>query len=251
MRWRRLVPLLAGALGILSCSEKAPTTKTLLMIFDVSDSTTAAERDQYLAWAKDVLTPKSGARLGPGGALVALHITDHPMSDPKVFRLELTPFDPSRENLLVATGRATRQLEGAAQKLEAYVNEPREPVRLSKIRDAILTASSLLKALRRDRNILIVFSDMIEESEGLNFARGTLSVSRAREMVDADRRSGRLPDLTGTRVWVSGAGAGSYARTLSSAQLLGIRAFWLEYFKAAGAELPAERYLPTFAGFTD
>ncbi len=248
-----LAGLLAAALAAVACEEKPPVTKTVLMIFDVSGSTTPDVRDQYITWAKSIIHHEKGkpAHFGPGDALVAIRVTDSSLTEWKTVTIELTRFDPTRENMLVAAGKAAKELDGAEQKIEDFVRDQREVIKYSKIMDALSLAASNFKALKRDRNVLVVFSDMVEESDHYNFAKQPLSDARAQQIVESEKQNGRVPDLKGVKVYVYGAGVGEYAKKLSSQQFRGIESFWLAYFKASGADLPAERYLPSFIGYSD
>ena len=84
--------------------------------------------------------------------------------------------------------------------------------------------------------LLIVFSDMVEESARYNFRKESLTPARISAMVEAERKAGRLPSLKGVQVWVSGAGG-----TVPE-KFLQIQDFWVQYFRAAGADLRKGRY---------
>jgi hypothetical protein len=83
-------------------------------------------------------------------------------------------------------------------------------------------------------NMLVLFSDMIQESSDYNFATAAGPDAReASRIVKELRKRGRIPNLAGRKVFVNG-------RTGSSnAQVDSIGRFWLEYFRATGAELVA------------
>jgi hypothetical protein len=83
---------------------------------------------------------------------------------------------------------------------------------------------------------LIVFSDMVEESSRYNFRKENLTAARAAAMVEAERKAGRLPALKGVQVWVSGAGGAVPGKFLQ------VQDFWMQYFRAAGADLRTTRY---------
>ncbi len=81
-------------------------------------------------------------------------------------------------------------------------------------------------------NVILIFSDMIQESAETSFAGPEGCLPEQRKTVLAElRRWHRLPDLHGCVVFVNG-------RTgLNNAQVENIRAFWVEYFKETGAQL--------------
>lgn len=96
---------------------------------------------------------------------------------------------------------------------------------------------------------LVMFSDMIESSDRYEFTQVHLSEKAIAEMIQKDKRNGRIPSLGGIHVWVAGAGAGG-GSGLSGDQLRGIEQFWLAYFRAAGADLAPERYGSTLLNFS-
>lgn len=83
---------------------------------------------------------------------------------------------------------------------------------------------------------LIIFSDMVEESARYNFRKENLTPARSAMILEAERKAGRLPALKGVQVWVSGAGG-----TVPE-KFLQIQDFWIQYFRAAGADLRKSRY---------
>ncbi len=101
-----------------------------------------------------------------------------------------------------------------------------------------------VKALPEKR--LVIFSDMVEESENYDFTRERLTPARIQAIVEAERKAGRLPHLNGVRVWK--AGAASVA--LDDNRNRDLECFWIAYFKAAGADLAPEHFGPTLLDFT-
>lgn len=238
-------------LALPGCGGKPPETRAFLFLFDFSGSAGGSDvRSRYRDWASTALQPEAGkrSRLGPGDALMAGLITDNSLVQADFpLKVEVTPMDPSKDNPLMAQSRAVKETEGLEKKLDAVFSaDPRS--KATKIMDAMVLAQQVLKALKRDRSVIVVFSDMVEESETYDFRKEKLSADRIGQIIAAEKKSGRLPDLAGVRVYVWGAGGGSY-QGMTSAQILGIRDFWLRYFKEAGADLPAERYLSAPVGF--
>lgn len=96
--------------------------------------------------------------------------------------------------------------------------------------------------------LLIIFSDMVEQSDRYNFFSERLTDKRISEIVAKERKDKRLPNLNGVQVWVSGATAATHGG-LPSERIHQIRDFWLEYFKACGADLPKNHYGATLVNF--
>jgi len=81
----------------------------------------------------------------------------------------------------------------------------------------------------------------VEESSYYDFTKENLTASRIQAIIVAEKAEHRLPRLGGTHVYVIGASAGFYSRMPPEA-VRKIQNFWLEYFKACGANLPVETY---------
>ncbi len=97
-------------------------------------------------------------------------------------------------------------------------------------------------------NVIILFSDMIQESSDCSFAGPDGCTSeQAREILDRLNAYHHIPDLRDCLVFVNG-------RTgKTNAQVESIQNFWAEYFKEAGARLEAYDYdagpqITTFLG---
>lgn len=238
----------------LACSDEPAPTKAVVIIFDLSKSASPEVRGNYIAWAEKIFTPgkrgSSGFHLAAGDAAILMGVDANSLTQIDLPQLELSPFDPSKTNRLIAEGKAARELASwnAPQKLRAFVLNEGRWADASKIMDAVLLASRLLKGLGRDRGYLVIFSDMVEESDSLNFAKKAPMGASLQTMLQSEKSRGRIPDLKGVEVYVGGAGAGGYAMKMPTANLEAIRSFWLAYFKEAGSNLPSERYLPTFTG---
>lgn len=231
-----------------ACTQERSPSKAVVLLFDISASAPQEVRDRYAQWAKEIVRRRDPAPvLGPGDALVLTRVTETSLSEPDLPRLELTAFDPRRSNEMVARARAAKELAGAEVMIDDFLGEDRW-ARESHILGALDLVARVFKSLRRERNTLVVFSDMIEESDRGDFFRQPLDQASIERIIEQEGVRGRLPELNGVQVYVAGAGVGSYAQSLSGEQQMAIRSFWLRFFETAGAVLPPERYLPTFMG---
>jgi hypothetical protein len=86
-------------------------------------------------------------------------------------------------------------------------------------------------------NIIILFSDMIQESSETSFAGPEgCTPDAARFTIDKLQAFSHIPDLHGCKIFVNG-------RTgKSNLQVDNIKNFWTQYFKETGAELVAYDY---------
>jgi len=86
-------------------------------------------------------------------------------------------------------------------------------------------------------NIIVIFADMIQESNQCSFARPEgCSAKEASRIIKDLRARNLIPDLRDCKVFVNG-------RTgKSNLQVENIRNFWIQYFKESQAELSAYEY---------
>ena len=95
---------------------------------------------------------------------------------------------------------------------------------------------------------LVMFSDMIEQTDRYDFSK-RLTPERMTEIIEAERSGGRLPHLKGVKVWVAGATA-QPKEGVHPDNIFAIQNFWLQYFKATGADLTKDRYAATLLNWT-
>ncbi|MDE3057027.1 MAG: hypothetical protein KGJ59_03610 [Bacteroidota bacterium] len=86
-------------------------------------------------------------------------------------------------------------------------------------------------------NIIVIFSDMIQESNECSFARPWgCNPKEVKVIIGALKAHDRIPNLLGCKVFVNG-------RTgKSNLQVENIRNFWIQYFKESKADLLAYDY---------
>lgn len=238
-------PVVGAGLLLMACLERQPaqTGKLVVMLVDRSQST-KEDRDLQHQACERIL-----ANLRAGDRLLAAYITDQSAADFRhALDEELPPPFPSMKLWDIESqyrkrkaewerGFAERQRE-VKQKMEAFLNWE-SSARWTRIFETLRAAGQLTSLDRRPNKQLILFSDMIEESEVANFARFRPDEAFTRKEIERQRRAGILPDLRGVKVYVAGAHADTLERWAA------IEKFWREYFAASGAELVAySRALP-------
>jgi hypothetical protein len=82
----------------------------------------------------------------------------------------------------------------------------------------------------------VLVSDMLEDSEEYNFERQQLNDGFIQRVIAEQKKKGRLPDLSGAKVYVAGASAKSANTALE------VQKFWIAYCKAANADLTSQNY---------
>jgi hypothetical protein len=222
--------LVAATFG---CTGSRPA-RLVVVFVDVSASVKdfAVYRD---AWAKIV-----GA-LQPGDRMILAQISDRtytgfrPLPDYEVPR-----FSPWHDNKLVFEKQWKALQATFASMLDRPLSAPRS--QRTDIFGALLEAEKVFKGDRR-QGTLIILSDMLEDSEAYNFEKQRFTDAFLHGAIADAARKGRLPDLSGARVYVAGASAQTTGRACD------VQKFWLAYIKAANGKLSPENYGPALMNF--
>lgn len=220
-----------------------PAGKVVCVLVDRSSSTKEqGVRQRYIESFRRILD-----KLGTGDIIVADAITDNPLAQSSFpVNDEFETFQPGTDNPLIVK-KKQEEHEGKLREKRDQVWDKAQglfagaPSKQTKIFDALRLAERVFHTYQRQKKVLVIFSDMVEESERHNFTRERLTEAASARIISEEKEAKRLPDLNGVKVYVIGAGQ-SGNRSSSSEQYAGIQSFWLQYFKSAGADLPKERY---------
>jgi hypothetical protein len=119
---------------------------------------------------------------------------------------------------------------------DSVLFKPKRKILKTEILSSLQVAERVFKSFKQPRKILVIFSDMIEESSIANFARRVVSGSLADEIIKKQKENGTLPNLKSVKVYVVGA---AHPDTKRYNQ---IRNFWLNYFEHNSAVLEKQNY---------
>ena len=238
---RRSRALLSALLFLLpvSCSIAGNTQEAedavVMVLFDLSRSTLRGDiREQYLADFRTIVDA-----VDEGGILVADVIRENPLAQSRLpIQETFEPFDPTAENRLTYRERVEGQRERVLSQAQSLLASGQE-VAGTGIIDSLSVVERVFNTYGdAQAQYLVVFSDMVEVSGALDFSR--MSAPEIARLPQSGAVAD-FPDLSGVRVYVSGAGSGA-AGALQPEKFRAIQSFWLWYFSRAGADLPAERY---------
>ncbi|NOZ70000.1 MAG: hypothetical protein GXP46_12340 [Deferribacteres bacterium] len=224
--------------------EEKKTSKTVVVLFDLTGST-----KKYRSIAFDSFK-RVLSSIGHGDVIVAAKITESSITEPEIPLQETFPeFIP-----LDRMGRPTDNefLKRAAKEKADNELVDRKKKILEEIRgvffagdakktdiiSSLHVAARIFKAYRRDKSILVILSDMIEDSSVYNFEKENLTEKRIEEIIRKERHRKRIPDLRGVTVYIVPAG------DLNTKRYFSVQDFWLSYFKECGASLSKENYGP-------
>ncbi|BCB96562.1 hypothetical protein JZK55_14840 [Dissulfurispira thermophila] len=227
-------------LGIISCkdakSQKSPN-KTVLVLIDYSESVREARKDYIDAIKKVIPKVKLGDHLFVWKITRLSEMETKPLID------EDFPYPPPQKNdfywkqaVTKAEREAKIRFDEIGKKIEGLLNSNSDFSRKTDILGSLQVAEKVFKKDKKDKAVLIIMSDMIEDSSEYNFERERLSDKRIGEIINHEKIKKRLPDLSGVNVYVVG------AKAPTREQYQNIQNFWLRYFKECGANLPKENY---------
>ena len=237
----------AAALALLSltgCSAVRAATggdvpgPVVVVLFDVSRSTDdPGVRARYLTTFETVLDHVAATH----GTVVGDVIDDDPLAH-STFPISATfaACDPLSQNRLVCdagTAKMRATAVAAARDILTRVTGAAG----TDIHDGLLLAQRVFDAYpEADARSLVLLSDMVERSERLNVGRVTdASIAVT---IDGFVAAGSIPDLSGVRVYVVGAGVSRGGGGMPAERFLAIQRFWQAFVSRAGGSLPSERY---------
>jgi len=216
-----------------ACLSAAPCQDVVLCVFfDLSQSAQNV-RAGYRADFERVVDGLAGGEHVLGAGITAQSLASGRFQIDGVIP-KYSPFTDSK-----LTFRKRLQSSQAAVKQDArkLLDGPAAPATdlmgAMQLAEKVFQGSGAVSAKVR---LLIVFSDMVEDSARYNFQKENLTPARITAVVESERKAGRLPMLKGVRVWVSGAGGAAPEKFLQ------IQDFWMQYFHAAGADLAKGHY---------
>ena len=221
-------------------NKKQNNNKLIYILLDLSDSTKKPEiRESYFNNLKFIMK-----KVVPGDILIAGVITQKSISELNFcIQYEFPKFVPTTDNPLYKKAER-KKFDKNFQSLKDSLNTVAEStiknyqkmILRTEIIGALQTAERVFKSYDLPKNILVFMSDMFEDSNFYRFKNENLTKRRLASIINNEQKIGRLPDLTGVKVYVTGAVA------RNSQKYFQVRDFWCEYLKVCGANLATENY---------
>jgi hypothetical protein len=237
-----LVFLFSFSCEKIKTEDKKLQQKTVVVLFDLSGSTKEL-RNIYLNSFKKILSS-----ITHGDVIVAAKITDSSITEPEIpVKEEFPEFiprdkmgNPTDNEFLIRKAKKEADVKLANKKDEIVKTIKNFLFRVSTKKTDIMSslhiAERIFKTYNGDKSILVIMSDMVEESDVYNFKKEKLIQRRIQEIINNEKTKNRLPDLHNVKVYVVAAGAPS------AEEYFFIQNFWLKYFKECGANLAKENY---------
>jgi hypothetical protein len=237
VRLKSVFVMLFGAWTLVSCqAEKGPPPKVVVVFVDVSAS--VKDFDVYHdAWKKIVDRLTAGDRVLLGRITHETFTQFRPLVDESLPTFSWIS-DNSRDY--------DKKLKQTKERLSKVIDESLKAPRSQKT-DILNTSALADKIFHGDkrRAVLVLLSDMLEDSDAHNFEKVKVDETFARRVIEEKHRKGEMPDLKGATIYVAGASAKNAAKALE------VQRFWLGYFKAANGNLSPQNYGPALINFDE
>lgn len=252
-----LIPINFISCNKLKTEDKISLKKTIVVLCDLSESTRSL-RNVYLDSFKKVIS-----QIKHGDVIVTAKITDASITEPEIpikeVFSEFVALDkmgrPTDNPILVEQDRkeADEKLERKKEELVKTAKDTLfagggeyKKILRTDIMSSLHVAERIFKNYHCDKSILVVLSDMIEDSSEYNFEKENLTDRQIEEIIiKREKTKNRIPDLKDVEVYVVAAGAGG------SKRFFAIQSFWLRYFKECGANLSKENYGSALINFNE
>lgn len=218
-------------------NKKVPR-KTVIFLFDLSASTKEFRNISFETFKKILST------ITYGDTIVAAKITEASIVEPDIpIKEHIKEFVPTSDNDIIIKKQkmdADNKLASKKEEILKIANDLLSSGNSKKtdIMSSLHLAERIFKSYKSDKSILIILSDMIEDSKDYNFERENLTAKRIEDIIKNEKSKRGLPDLSGVKVYIITAGR------LSSDRYFSIQNFWLRFFKECGANLTKENYGP-------
>jgi hypothetical protein len=209
--------------------QDSESSRVMVVFVDMSGSTNSARRSVYReAFEKIYQGLRQGDRIVVGTITSHSYVDFKPVVDieipKKTIWVNRISFEQnlakSKSDLQKEVDRLLSRKQGTPQ---------------TEILNSLNIADTIFHEEKRHK-ILVLLSDMVQDSKEYNFDRTELTDVYIANVVRQRKQNNLIPNLTGVKVYVAGASADEAQKFRS------IEKFWDRYFKATGADFSPHRY---------
>ena len=132
-----------------------------------------------------------------------------------------------------------RKLTNSKEKIREETNKLLSQERgtlLTEILDSLNIADSIFHGEKERQKILVILSDMIQDSKEYNFDKDKITDEYIHKVIGYRQENNLMPNLTGVKVYVAGASADD------SNKFRAVQTFWTRYLTKSGADFSSHRY---------
>lgn len=203
--------------------------RVMAVLVDMSGSTNRARRTLYRnAFEKIYQNLQQGDRIIVGTITGRSYIDFKPVVDAEIPKQSLWVNRISYEQNLAKTKKDIQT------EVEKLLSRKRGTPR-TEIINSLNIADKIFHNEKRQK-ILIILSDMIQDSKEYNFERVKVTNQYTSQIIRKRQKQNLIPKLDSVKVYVAGASAADPKKFRS------IEKFWNRYFVACGADFSLHRY---------
>jgi hypothetical protein len=132
-----------------------------------------------------------------------------------------------------------RKLTNTKEKIQRETNKLLSQERgtlLTEILDSLNIADIIFNEEKKRQKILVILSDMIEDSKEYNFDKDKITDEYISNVIRDRQKNKLMPNFKGVKVYVAGASAAD------SNKFRAIQTFWTRYFTESRADFSPHRY---------
>ena len=216
---------------VLGKSENSPQTpRVMIILVDMSDSANQARRTVCKeAFEKIYQNLRQGDRVVVGTITSRSYIEFKPTVDEEI------PKKTIWDNRLQFERNMTNTKEKIRGETNKLLSRERGTL-LTEILDSLNIADTIFHDEKERQKILILLSDMIEDSKEYNFDKDKITEEYINNVISHRQRNNLMPNFTGVKVYVAGASA------TDSNKFRAVQTFWTRYLTKSGADFSPHRY---------
>ena len=204
--------------------------RVIIILVDMSASANQARRTVCKdAFAKIYQSLRQGDRVVVGTITSRSYIDFKPTVDEEIPKKTIWDNRLQFERNLADTKEKIRR---ETDKLLAR----EKGTQLTEILDSLNIADTIFHDEKEHRKILVILSDMIEDSKECNFDRDKITDEYINKVISDRQKNNLMPNFTGVKVYVAGASAAD------SDKFRAIETFWTRYLTESGADFSPHRY---------
>lgn len=222
-------PFAPGAYALKLFGNGDKTPRAIVVLVDMSGSTNKARRTTYSeAFDKIYDNLRQGDRIVIGTITSNSYIDFKPVVDAEIPKQSIWVNRIQYEQNLAKTQKDIRR---AVDRLLSR----RKGTPYTEILNSLNIADTIFHSEKR-KKILVILSDMMQDSREYRFERVRVTDSFTRKVIQQRKRQNLVPNLAEVKIYVAGASA------TDSRKFRSIERFWAKYFAASGADYSTHRY---------
>ena len=210
-------------------SKEKKDPRTIVVFVDMSGSTNQARRTVYRnAFEKIYQNLQQGDRIVVGTITGRSYIDFKPVIDAEI------PEQSIWVNRITFEQNLAKTKKDINDEMEKLLSLKRGTPR-TEIINSLNIADNIFHGEKRQK-ILILLSDMVQDSKEYNFDRAKITDAYIAGIIKERQKQNLIPRLNDVKVYVAGASAAD------SKKFNSIELFWSRYFAACGADFSSHRY---------